>query len=58
MSHTIYNRLMNFNINYEHYAHVLKAKQYHDGIIKIAPRVKTVIAHKIGNKWTFLTQQK
>ena len=56
MSNTTHNRLMNVSINYEHYAHVLEAKQYHDGVVKIAPRVKTVIAHKVGNKWTFLTR--
>jgi len=56
MSNTTYNRLMNVSINYEHYAHVLEAKQYHDGVVKIAPRVKTVIAHKVGGKWIFLTR--
>jgi hypothetical protein len=56
MRNTIHNRLTNNPINWEHYAHVLEAKQNHDGVVKIAPNVKTVIAYKIKDKWTFLNR--
>ena len=54
---TSHERLVKMNINWPHYASVMEAKQYHDGAVKIAKGVKTVIAHQIKkDKWIFLTR--
>lgn len=53
---SIHNRLTNAPVDWDHYAHVMEAKQNHNGEVKIAPRVKSVISHKIKSKWTFLTR--
>lgn len=43
---TSHERLVKMNINWPHYASVMEAKQYHDGAVKIAKGVKTVIGFK------------
>lgn len=54
---SIHNRLTNRPLDWDHFARVLEAKQDHNGEVKIAPRVRTVIAHQIKkDKWIFLTK--